>query len=302
MNKKNKFIKSFSEREQGEDFLSYHVRCINQFKMLDEEEESSLIKKWRETNDQIAAHTLIKAHLKLVVKIAYKYRNYGFPMEDLIAEGSVGIMKSLKGFDSSMGYRFSTYAMWWIKAEIKEYVMKSWSLVKIGTTAAQKRLFFSLRKKIRKLQEEKGSFAQISEEDFYEISKELKAPPQEIKDMSGRLGNRDFSLNASLNNQEDEEEEWQDTLVSSAPNQEDFLVEKDMYKKRSHILEKLLRKLSVREKDILFSRYLEEKPLTLDELGKKHDLSRERIRQIESSVLQKLKNGLALNNSVVFLE
>lgn len=274
-----------------EESLVRYIRQINAYPMLTEEEELGLAQRWIAHKDKKAAQALITSHLRLVVKIASGYRHYGFSLEDLISEGSTGLIKTLKNFDPSRGNRFSTYALWWIRAEITDYILYNWSLVKIGTTRAQKKLFFSMRHLKRKLQEQRENFSDVSQDDLEKISQRLEVPLKEVRAMDQRLRSRDFSLNVPLGPQGDEgeETEWQDLMISEDPNQEESFIEKDIHQKRKAILENFSRTLSHREYHIFFHRHLHEEPWTLESLGHHHDLSRERVRQIESTLLKKLK-------------
>ena len=279
-------------RRQDEDSLSHYIRKVNSLKILSAKEELKLVNAWIKNQDQKAADKLLEAHMKLVVKIASQYKGYGLPVEDLIAEGSVGLMKSLKNFKPEMGNRFSTYAMWWIKAEIKEYVLHNWSMVKMGTTRAQKRLFFSLRSMRRKIQEEKGSFGAITDAEMGEIAEKLMVSKKAVKNMDSRMGNRDFSLNATFSDGEGEESEWQDTLADDGPTQEEVCIDDDMKSKRRLLLERAMSNLSERESQIIHQRRLTDQPVTLETLGELYGLSRERIRQIESAAFEKLQANI----------
>lgn len=279
-------------RSSGEDSLSYYIRKVNTYSILSVEEEMDLANSWLKDKNEKSAHKLLTAHLKLVVKLASQYKRYGFPMEDLIAEGSLGLLKSLKNFQPELGHRFSTYARWWIKAQIKEFVLHNWSLVKMGTTRSQKRLFFSLRKTKYKIQNEEESFGGMTDSNLLKIAKELDLPLEDVKSMNARMGNRDFSLNATLMEGEGEETEWQDWLVEESPNPEESYLEEDEFAKRKRMLETAMASLSEREAGILHHRYMQEEPATLEFLGKHYNLSRERIRQIEGAAFKKLQASL----------
>lgn len=277
------------ERSNDETRISHYIRKINSYELLSAEEELALANRWINDKDRDAANKLLTAHLKLVVKIASGYKGYNLPIEDLIAEGSLGLMKALKNFKPELGNRFSTYAMWWIKAEIKEYVLHNWSLVKMGTTRAQKRLFFSLRKLKRKIQEERGRFSHITDEDLESIANQLMLPPKAVKNMNARMGNRDFSLNQTFGGQDEDEDEWLNFLEESGPNQEETYIAYDEKEKREILLEKALATLSERESHIIRQRRLSDKPATLESLGEVYGVSRERIRQIEVSAFNKIQ-------------
>jgi len=276
-------------RSTGEDSLSHYIRQINAIPLLSVDEERDFFARWKKSEDRVAVSKLLTAHLKLVVKIASLYRRYGLPMEDLIAQGSVGLMKSLKNFNPDLGNRFSTYAMWWIKAEIKEYILHNWSLVKIGTTREQKQLFFTLGKEKRKLQSEKENFGFMDDADLHALAEQLSVSSHSITSMSARMGNRDFSLNATVGNPEEDESEWQDFLVDESQNQEEQLMEQDELTKHKILLEKAMADLSEREYDILSQRRMVDHPVTLESLGERYGLSRERVRQIETKAFEKIQ-------------
>lgn len=273
---------------QVKDGLSRYLAEIRKFPMLSAEEEFMLAKRWKEHEDPEAAEKLVGAHLRLVAKIANGYRGYGLPVADMIAEGNIGLLQALKKYDPDKGYRFSTYAMWWIRANIQEYILHSWSLVKIGTTAAQKKLFFSLRRLKSNLDEPDQEF--LSDEGIKQIADELNVPEHEVVSMNKRLQGQDSSLNATLKSSGSEE--WLDWLVDERKNQEQLLVEGDVHEKGSEILEKAMHCLDERELFIISQRRLLDKPRTLDELSTEMDLSRERVRQIEVKAFEKLQKAV----------
>jgi len=268
--------------------LSRYLQDIRKFPLLTQQEEFMLAKRWREHGDVDAAHRLVTSHLRLVAKIAMGYRGYGLPIGELISEGNVGMMQAVKRFDPDRGFRLATYAMWWIKASIQEYILHSWSLVKMGTTAAQKKLFFNLRRikgEIQALEE-----GDLKPENVKRIAKALAVPEEDVIVMNRRLAGPDNSLNAPL--RVDGEGEWQDWLVDESDNQETRLAESQELTKRRRLLDGALKTLNARERDILEKRRLAEKPLTLEELSKTHRVSRERVRQIEVRAFEKLQRAI----------
>ena len=267
----------------AEGSLTLYLQEIKKFPMLSKEEEYMLAKRYKEYGDTKAAHKLVTSHLRLVAKIAMGFRGYGLPLVDLISEGNVGIMLAVKKFDPEKGFRLATYAMWWIKAQIQEYVLHSWSLVKIGTTAAQKKLFFNLKKIKNQLKE--FNEGNISPENVREISRKLDVKENEVIDMNNRLFN-DQSLNAKLNN--DTENEWQDLLEDKHESHDIKLEEQNQLDHRRKILQNAMSVLNEREKKIFSERRLIENPKKLEELSKKYKISRERIRQIEEKAFEKI--------------
>ena len=266
--------------------LSKYLIEIRNFPMLQLEEEYTLAKSWKEKKDINSAHKLVTSHLRLVAKIAMQYKGYGLPIPDLISEGNIGLMKAVKRFDPDKGFRLATYAMWWIKAAIQEYILHSWSLVKIGTTAAQKKLFFNLRKIKNELKLiNEGS---LKPEEIKKISQRLDVEEKEVVDMNNRMAGPDHSLNAPL--KKDSNLEWQDWLADGGTSQEDLLEESQEYKYRKTILMNSLSALNEREKFIFKARRLKEPQSTLDELSKKFKISRERIRQIEVKAFEKIQS------------
>jgi len=268
--------------------LHRYLSEIRNFPMLEQGEEYMLAKRWREHEDSEAAHKLVTSHLRLVAKIAMGYRGYGLPLAEIVSEGNVGLMQAVKRFEPDKGFRLATYAMWWIKASIQEYILRSWSLVKIGTTAAQKKLFFNLRKA-------KGQIKAIEEgdlrpENVKQIATKLGVTEEEVISMNRRLAAPDHSLNAPL--RADSEGEWQDWLVDESPNQETMLAEQEEKGDRSELLTEGLKALNDRERRILTARRLQEEPATLEDLSKEYDISRERVRQIEVRAFEKLQRAI----------
>jgi RNA polymerase sigma-32 factor len=268
--------------------LSRYLQEIRKFPMLQPEQEYMLAKRWREHGDRDAAHKLVTSHLRLVAKIAMGYRGYGLPLSELISEGNVGMMQAVKRFDPDRGLRLATYAMWWIRAAIQEYVLHSWSLVKMGTTAAQKKLFFNLRKIKGQLQAiDEGD---LSPENVRKIATELGVPEEDVVNMNRRLAAPDNSLNAPLRS--DSEGEWQDWLVDESPDQEDRLGERQELGLRRDLLREAMKLLTGRERDILVERRLKDEPATLEDLSEKYGISRERVRQIEVRAFEKLQKAI----------
>jgi RNA polymerase sigma-32 factor len=268
--------------------LSRYLQEIRKFPMLAVDEEFMLAKRWQEHQDTEAAHRLVTSHLRLVAKIAMGYRGYGLPLSELISEGNVGMMQAVKRFDPDRGFRLATYAMWWIRAAIQEYILHSWSLVKMGTTAAQKKLFFNLRKLKGQLQAiEEGD---LSPENVSKIATALDVPEQDVVNMNRRLAAPDHSLNAPL--RADSEGEWQDWLVDEGESQESKLGERQELGLRRDLLVKAMSHLNERERDILTHRRLREQPTTLEDLSQKYGISRERVRQIEVRAFEKLQKAI----------
>jgi RNA polymerase sigma-32 factor len=268
--------------------LSRYLSQIRKFPILEAEEEFILAKNWAEREDTDAAHKLVTSHLRLVAKIAMGYRGYGLPLGDLISEGNVGLMQAVKRFDADKGFRLSTYAMWWIKASIQEYILRTWSLVKIGTTAAQKKLFFNLRKIKGQLQAiDEGD---LSPENVQKISERLNVSETEVVSMNRRLSGPDNSLNAPL--AADGDGEWQDWLVDESANQEEVLGEVEELAGRRKLLAKSLTNLNERERYIFVERRLTENPKTLEELSEEYNISRERVRQIEVRAFEKVQKSI----------
>ncbi len=272
--------------------LGRYLDHIKKFPMLDADEEYILAKDWLEKQNTKAAHKLVTSHLRLVAKIAMGYRGYGLPVADLIAEGNIGMMHAVKKFDPEKGFRLATYAMWWIKAAIQEFVLKSWSQVKIGTTASQKKLFFNLRKikgKINALEDGDLSPAQVNH-----ISKSLDVPKDDVVSMNRRMLGGDHSLNAQINRNDGEEAEWQDMLTDERDNQETQFVNNQEKNIRNRMIVESLEHLKLREKDIIIKRRLIDTPKTLEELSQEYNVSRERIRQIETRAFEKLQESIKI--------
>jgi RNA polymerase sigma-32 factor len=268
--------------------LSIYLAQIKKFPMLDAEEEYMLAKNWRENGNIKAAHKLVTSHLRLVAKIAMGYRGYGLPVNELISEGNLGLMQAVKKFDPEKGFRLATYAMWWIKAAIQEYVLRSWSLVKMGTTTAQKKLFFNLKK--IKNQIAPGQDGDLKDEQVDEISKRLDVESYEVVNMNRRMMGQEKSLNAPIKS--GETDEWQDWLVDDSLDQELIISQKQEYDDKKELLDSAMLILNEREKEIITARRLTEEPETLEELSKKYKISRERIRQIETKAFEKLQKSM----------
>ncbi|MFZ4762892.1 MAG: RNA polymerase sigma factor RpoH [Alphaproteobacteria bacterium] len=277
----------------GENGLARYLLQIKQFPMLAEDEEFRLGKRWKEDGDVEAAHRLVTSHLRLVAKIAMGYRGYGLPLSDLISEGNVGMMQAVRRFDPDKGFRLATYAMWWIKASIQEYILHSWSLVKIGTTAGQKKLFFNLRKlkgKIRAAEE-----GDLTPEQVQHIATTLDVTTAEVVSMNKRMTSPDYSLNARIG--DDSQAEWQDWLEDERDNQEMVIVEKQERANRAALLSQAMQVLNDREKRVLAARRMSEIPLTLEDLSQELGISRERVRQIEVKAFEKVQKSV-LSSSI----
>lgn len=262
--------------------------------MLSLEEEYKLAKDWKDKQDHKAMEKLAAAHLKLVAKVAAGYRGYGLPMSDLIAEGNIGMMQAMKHYEPDRGFRFSTYAMWWIKASMQDYILHTWSLVKIGTTAAQKRLFFSLKKTKRAIAQETNSQQQsdrLTPELAQKIAIKLNVPEDEVWAMEQRLGGKDSSLNTPVQ-ESNSTMEWMDWLADESDNQEIQLAQRDEMEKRRFAVRKAMGALKPREQEIIKARRLDDPPKTLEEMSQIMDISRERVRQLEISAFEKLKKAL----------
>ena len=272
----------------GESGLSRYLAEIRKFPMLEPQEEYMLAKRWREHDDSDAAHRLVTSHLRLVAKIAMGYRGYGLPISEVVSEGNVGLMQAVKRFEPEKGFRLATYAMWWIKASIQEYILRSWSLVKMGTTANQKKLFFNLRKA-------KSKISALDEGDLHPdqvalIAKRLGVTEQDVVDMNRRLGG-DASLNAPIRD-DGESGEWQDWLVDDAPTQERILADEEEKDNRHQALIGALDVLNDRERRIFEARRLADDPVTLEELASEFGVSRERVRQIEVRAFEKVQKAV----------
>ncbi|HJK86470.1 MAG TPA: RNA polymerase sigma factor RpoH [Candidatus Megaira endosymbiont of Nemacystus decipiens] len=268
--------------------LGSYLKEVNRIPSLSQEEEFLYAKDYLEKHDLEAAHKLVKSHLKLVVKIAMNYKNYGLPVTDLVSEGNIGLMQAVKKFNPSLGFRLSTYSTWWIKAAIQEYILKSWSLVKIGTTAAQKKLFFSLNKIKNKLTTLYSR--DITENDYPKIANALGVTTKEAMEMDRRLSGGDLSLNKSINKFEGSgHTEMIDLLPSTYLSQEDSLAQKQLYLSKKRTLSSAIATLTEREANILTARKLKDTPSTLDTLSNEYNISKERVRQIENKAFEKVK-------------
>ena len=268
----------------GEGGLSNYLVRIKKFPMLDSEEEYMLAKRWRDRGDLKSAEKIVTSHLRLVAKIAMGYRGYGLPVSELVSEGNVGLMRAVKKFDPEKGFRLATYAMWWIKASMQEYILRSWSLVKIGTTSAQKKLFFNLKKLKNKIAPR--SEGDLKKEHVNEIADRLNVNEEEVVSMNRRLSGQEKSLNDSIG---EDGNEWQDWLVDKSMDQELKVSQNQEFEQRQDLFKESIHILNNREKEILYARRLNDEPTTLDELSKKYKISRERIRQIENKAFEKLQ-------------
>ena len=268
--------------------LSLYLSQIKKFPMLDAEEEYMLAKNWRENGNLKSAHKLVTSHLRLVAKIAMGYRGYGLPINEMISEGNIGLMQAVKKFDPDKGFRLATYAMWWIKASIQEYVLRSWSLVKMGTTTAQKKLFFNLKK--IKNQIAPNQDGDLRNEQVEEISKRLDVDSDEVINMNRRMMGKEKSLNDPIKS--DEKSEWQDWIVDDSLDQELFISQKQELDEKKSLLHRSIKILNDREREIIEDRKLSNNPKTLEELSKKYKISRERIRQIETRAFEKLQKAM----------
>ncbi len=267
--------------------LSAYLAQIKKFPMLAAEEEYMLAKNWRNTGNIKSAEKLVTSHLRLVAKIAMGYKGYGLPVNEMISEGNVGLMQAVKKFKPEKGFRLATYAMWWIKASIQEYILRSWSLVKIGTTTAQKKLFFNLKKV--KNQIAPKSEGDLKDEHVTEIADKLSVSKDEVVSMNRRLSGKEFSLNSPIGEDGDE---WQDWLVDKELDHDLKFAQKEEMKQRKDLLSDSIKILNDREKEILYARRLNDEPTTLEDLSKKYKISRERIRQIENKAFEKLQKHM----------
>jgi RNA polymerase sigma-32 factor len=279
----------------AESGLTGYLKKIRQFPLLEPQEEYMLAKRWREHGDPDAAHRLVASHLRLVAKLAMGYRGYGLPTDEVISEGNVGLMQAVKRFEPEKGFRLATYAMWWIKAAIQEYILRSWSLVKMGTTANQKKLFFNLRKA-------KSRISALEEGDLHPdqvklIAKRLSVTEQDVVDMNRRLGG-DVSLNSPIR-AEDDSGEWQDWLVDESAGQETRLAESEESDNRRKALDEALTVLNERERRIFEARRLADEPITLEDLADEFGVSRERVRQIEVRAFEKVRKGVRQRVSAI---
>jgi len=270
------------------DHLSRYIREVHKFPMLSSEVEQELCRRWRDHHDSSAAQQLVSSHLRLVVKIAMGYRGYGLPSEELIGEGHVGLMRAVCRFDVDRGVRFATYAIWWVRAAIQEFILRNWSLVKMGTTASQKKLFFNLRRMRGQLREfDDGT---LKPEHVSRIANVLRVPEHEVIHMNQRLAGRDRSLNAPID--ADGQDEWQSWLVDDSDDQETVLAEREEITQRKSLLPFALEKLTTRERHIVAERHLRESPTTLEDLSRHYGISRERVRQIEARAMTKLRRSV----------
>ena len=267
--------------------LSAYLEQIKKFPMLAAEEEYMLAKNWRSTGNLKSAEKLVTSHLRLVAKIAMGYRGYGLPVNEMISEGNIGLMQAVKKFEPEKGFRLATYAMWWIKASIQEYILRSWSLVKIGTTTAQKKLFFNLKK--LKNQISPRAEGDLKNEHVKEIASRLNVSEDEVVSMNRRLSGKEQSLNAPIGEDGDE---WQDWLIDKNMDQEVSFAQQEEMENRKDLLKDSISILNEREREILYSRRLTDDPLTLEDLSKKYKISRERIRQIENKAFEKLQKHM----------
>jgi len=281
----------------GEAGLSRYLTEIRKFPLLTPEDEYMFAKRWQQHEDPEAARRLVTSHLRLVAKIAMGYRGYGLPVSEIVSEGNVGLMQAVKRFDPDKGFRLATYAMWWIRASIQEYVLRSWSMVKLGTTAAQKKLFFNLRKA-------KNNIGAIEEGDLTPdhtatLADQLGVTENEVTEMNRRLSGGDASLNAPLRSES--ESEWQDWLADDTADQETRLAEREEMSDRHELLMDAMKDLTERERDIIQARRLQDEPATLEELSQKYGVSRERVRQIEVRAFEKLQRGIkaAVNHAAL---
>ncbi len=267
--------------------LSAYLAQIKKFPMLAAEEEYMLAKNWQSTGNVKSAEKLVTSHLRLVAKIAMGYKGYGLPLNEMISEGNVGLMQAVKKFEPEKGFRLATYAMWWIKASIQEYILRSWSLVKIGTTTAQKKLFFNLKK--IKNQIAPRTEGDLKKEHVEDIAKRLSVSESEVISMNRRLSGKEQSLNAPIGEDGDE---WQDWVVDNEMDHDLKIAQSDEMEQRKDLLQDSIKILNEREKEILYSRRLNDEPITLDELSKKYKISRERVRQIENKAFEKLQKHM----------
>jgi RNA polymerase sigma-32 factor len=275
----------------GEQSLNRYLSEIRKYPVLTAEQEYMLAKRYQEHEDPEAAAQLVSSHLRLVAKIAMGYRGYGLPLADLISEGNVGLMQGVKKFEPDRGFRLATYAMWWIKASMQEFILRSWSLVKMGTTSAQKKLFFNLRRMKKQLEAYEDT--DLSAEDVAKIATDLGVPEQEVINMNRRMMmGGDASLNVSMRSDEDGSGQWQDWLVDDRPLQDETVADAEESQMRMEMLGQAMESLNERERHILTERRLTDKPRTLEELSQAYDVSRERIRQIEVRAFEKLQKAM----------
>lgn len=274
--------------------LSRYFQQIWSFPVLTETEEQSLAFRWRDEGDAEAAHRLVTSHLRLVAKIAMGYRGYGVPVADLISEGNIGLMKAVKKFEPERGFRLATYAMWWIRAAITEYILRSWSMVKMGTLATQKKLFFSLRRIKRQLNIVDNG--ELEPEHAGELAEQLNVSEGDVIEMNRRLAVRDLSLNAPMSRERDEGAEFQDALLDEGPSPETLTADREETNYRRTLVHRALDDLPERERHILVERWLADEPKTLEELGTVYGISRERVRQLEARALNKVRKTVLAND------
>ena len=275
-----------------EENLTRYLQSIKKFPILTPDEEFEMASLYQKNKDKDLAFKLITSHLRLVVKVVSKYRGYGLPIGEMISEGNIGLMYAIDRFVPEKGFRFSTYALWWIKASVQKYILNSWSLVKLGTTAAQKKLFFNLRK--IKNQLNLLDDRELSQNVLADIANSLDVSVQEVTDMNMRLKAHDGSLNAVIDNNSEDSGEWMDFISDNRPNQEECLAHSETMKYRKKMFNKALYVLNTREKDILFKRRLYDKTITLDDLSKAYNISKERVRQIELNSIKKIAKAIEL--------
>ena len=270
--------------------LARYLQEIRKFPILSQEDEYNLALEYKRSKDPKLAYKLVTSHLRLVVKVVSKYRGYGLPLSEMISEGNIGLIYAVDKFEPDKGFRFSTYALWWIKASVQKYILSSWSLVKIGTTIAQKKLFFNLRKIKNKLN--LMDDRDLSQNVLTDIARSLDVSVQDVTDMNMRLKSHDGSLNAVVDSASDNVTEWMDFIADNKPNQEDVLAHSETLNYRRKLFYKALTCLNKREKDILFKRRLSDKAVTLDDLSKTYKISKERVRQIELNSIKKIRKGV----------
>ena len=268
-----------------------YLQSIRKYPILAQEEEYELAVEYQKTKDSKIAYKLVTSHLRLVVKVVSKCKGYGLPMAEMISEGNIGLLYAVNKFEPEKGFRFSTYALWWIKASVQKYILNSWSLVKIGTTAAQKKLFFNLRK--IKNQLKVMDDRELSADVLGDIAASLDVSVQDVTDMNMRLKSHDGSLNTVIDSSSESGTEWMDFIADGKPNQEDILAHSETMQYRRRLFNQALSCLNPREKDILFKRRLNERAITLDDLSKTYDISKERVRQIELNSIKKIKKTIA---------
>jgi len=279
----------------AENGLARYFKEAWSYPVLEAKDERALAERWRDEGDVDAAHTLVTSHLRLVVKIAMGYRGYGLPVADLVSEGNIGLMKAVKKFEPERGFRLSTYAMWWIKAAITEYVLRSWSMVKMGTVAAQKKLFFSLRRHKQRLGIQ--DTGELNPDQANRLSEELNVKADEIVNMNRRLASKDLSLNAPVGQDEGSSVEFQDQLEYEGASPEELLGDGEVRGLRHELLQSAIQNLDVREQHIFTERRLKDNPVTLEELGQHYGISRERVRQLEARAFEKVQKAMTAEMS-----